>query len=215
MQHLLQLAPRVRIERAVAGQDVQRLESARPIAPATARPARPSPALRGFAVVLAIAADALTLSRKQRKSPAGPLPVAPRIPPPPMTDLAHIRNFSIVAHIDHGKSTLADRLIQIYRRADQPRDEGPGARFHGYRARARHHHQGPDRPPRIQGAERRDLILNLMDTPGHVDFAYEVSRCLAACEGALLVVDAARASRPRPSPMSTRRSTPISRSCRC
>ena len=110
-----------------------------------------------------------------------------------MTDLAHIRNFSIVAHIDHGKSTLADRLIQMTGGLERPRDEGTGARFHGYRARARHHHQGADRAPRVYKAQDGETYtLNLIDTPGHVDFAYEVNRSLAACEGSLLVVDASQ-----------------------
>ena len=106
--------------------------------------------------------------------------------------ISNIRNFSIVAHIDHGKSTLADRLIQTTGGLADARDgQGAGARHHGHRARARHHHQGADRAPRTTSAkDGKDYILNLMDTPGHVDFAYEVSRSLAACEGSLLVVDA-------------------------
>ncbi len=87
-----------------------------------------------------------------------------------------IRNFSIVAHIDHGKSTLADRLIQTTGTAGAARHERADARLDGHRARARHHHQGPDRAPRTTRREDgQTYILNLMDTPGHVDFAYEVS----------------------------------------
>ena len=107
---------------------------------------------------------------------------------------SRIRNFCIVAHIDHGKSTLADRLLESTGALSEPREEGPVPRQHGSRARARHHHQGPDgaactrpRPPTA-----RPTILNLIDTPGHVDFSYEVSRALQACEGAVLVVDAAQ-----------------------
>ena len=103
----------------------------------------------------------------------------------------HIRNFSIIAHIDHGKSTLADRLISRCG-AERPRDERAGARLDGSREGARHHHQGPDRCLHLQGPRRPGLQPEPDRHPGHVDFSYEVSRSLSACEGALLVVDASQ-----------------------
>ncbi len=112
-------------------------------------------------------------------------------PAPGRTDPGIIRNFSIIAHIDHGKSTLADRMLQLTGVVDASIDAGPVPGSHGYRARTRDHHQVAGGPDAVDQRGRRD-VLNMIDTPGHVDFTYEVSRSLAACEGAVLLVDAAQ-----------------------
>ena len=107
--------------------------------------------------------------------------------------LEHTRNFCIIAHIDHGKSTLADRILEMTSTVAQPGHGGTASGQHGHRTGTGHYHQGPGRHAELYAPRTGQAYdFNLIDTPGHVDFNYEVSRSLAACEGALLVVDASQ-----------------------
>ena len=154
------------------------------------RPYRPWPAVNGPQ------AEAQGCEKPPLARERWPPQSALKFLPMSKLDNQHIRNFSIIAHIDHGKSTLADRLLERTGTVAQRELREQMLDDMELERAARHHHQGPGRGDALR-YKGEVYELNLIDTPGHVDFQYEVSRSLACCEGPCCSSTPFRGSRPR------------------